>query len=427
VVYLYGAGGNLVGSGNDLRQIAEMGVAAVGMEYCQTNEAVFDAQFSALLGYLGRQRWADTNRLAWVGFSLGAQRLLSFALRHPERQPNLLVRLAGGWVSELEQFKLQGSRFGVQRSPPGPSTLNSHPSTRVLLIHGEHDEVFPPGEARAVAACLETNGMPVEVRVLAGESHGFGQNRGLVFRVVGEQCLMRLKGGDALEGYRSILPWQAEAWPLWVYWTPAVLWAGAWIWLRRSGAHGTWGIADLQCAVSQSCPLPGEQEPSGAPGLKKGPAEWNKSALRHTANLRYSGKWPLALRGVATLLAIGALAVTALHVVPPRLAAGERTLAIARKHLVPPRERGDFDFLAAQPVWRGKPLKTLLTHVELANYNRQLINWKLDEQVYRDFVLSAQIDPAADGELLSPHPDGGERGGGGGNCGAVSARAGDSG
>ena len=102
VVYLHGSGGSLLGDGNELRQMAEMGLAAVGMDYCQTNEAAFDAQFIALLNHVRRQPWADSNRLAWVGFSLGAQRALSFALRHPDLQPKLLVRLAGGWVPELE-------------------------------------------------------------------------------------------------------------------------------------------------------------------------------------------------------------------------------------------------------------------------------------------------------------------------------------
>jgi dienelactone hydrolase len=81
--------------------MAEMGLAAVGMEYCQTNEEAFDAQLSALLNYLRRQPWADTNRVAWAGFSLGAQRSLDFALRQPDLQPKLMVRLAGGWVPEL--------------------------------------------------------------------------------------------------------------------------------------------------------------------------------------------------------------------------------------------------------------------------------------------------------------------------------------
>jgi hypothetical protein len=93
------------------------------------------------------------------------------------------------------------------------------------------------------------------------------------------------------------------------------------------------------------------------------------------------------------------LGQTALHLVPPRLPVSERTLAIARKHLVAPKEKSDFEFLAAKPFWAGKRLKLLLEHVELANYNRELVNWKLDEQMYQQLVLSPEIDAAADGGL----------------------------
>ena len=86
----------------------------------------------------------------------------------------------------------------------------------MLLIHGEQDEVFPLSQARQVTACLETNGVPVELKVLSGEGHGLGANRLLVFRVIGEQCLARLNGPEALENYRSILSWQARARPLWL-------------------------------------------------------------------------------------------------------------------------------------------------------------------------------------------------------------------
>jgi dienelactone hydrolase len=383
VVYLHGSGGSLLGDGNELRQIAEMGLAAVGMEYEQKAEdggqktegrgqgtevgGAFEAQFTALLEYLQRQPWADTNRMAWVGFSLGAQRSLSFALRHPDFQPKLLVRLAGGWVPELDQFKVQSSGFKVQGSSVGPSTLNPQLSTSVLLIHAEHDEVFPLAEAQSVAACLQSNGVPVELRVLPGESHGIGGNRLLVFRVIGEECLARLRGPDALANYRSILSWQAQAKPLWLFWTPAVAWVILWLWLRRR--------------VGQASRMPtgakADQEQAGA--LPR----W----------------WEITLHWLAAVLATAALAQTALHLVPPHLGTTERTLSIARKHLVQGKELGDFNFLAANPVWRGKPLKTLLEHVELAHYNRELINWKLDELVYREFVLSPQIEPAADGEL----------------------------
>jgi acetyl esterase/lipase len=89
---------------------------------------------------------------------------------------------------------------GLRRGEP----LNSQLSN-VLLIHGEQDAVFPLSEAQRVAACLQTNGVPVELKVLPGQGHGLGGNHLLVFRVIGEQCLRRLNGPEALGRYRSIL------------------------------------------------------------------------------------------------------------------------------------------------------------------------------------------------------------------------------
>ena len=65
-----------------------------------------------------------------------------------------------------------------------------------------------------------------------------------------------------------------------------------------------------------------------------------------------------------------------------------------------PKEHADFENLAAQPVWHNQRLKTLLTHVELAGYNRELINWELDNKVYREYVLSPIIEPTT----LPPAP-----------------------
>ena len=127
VIYAHGSGGSLLNDGNDLRQMAELGLVAVSLEYDQTNEGAFTAQFEALLRYIGRQKWTDTNAIAWVGFSLGANRMLDFALQHPKQQPQLLVQLSGAGVNQ-------------------PLTLNSQLSTDlrcpVLFVHGEQDEIF---------------------------------------------------------------------------------------------------------------------------------------------------------------------------------------------------------------------------------------------------------------------------------------------
>ncbi len=92
------------------------------------------------------------------------------------------------------------------------------------------------------------------------------------------------------------------------------------------------------------------------------------------------------------ILATWASAETAIHLVTPNFAISDTTLSIARRFLVQPKERADFEYLVAQPIWHRQKLKTLLTHVELAGYNRQLINWQLDDKVYRDYVLSPTIE-----------------------------------
>ena len=130
--------------------------------------------------------------------------------------------------------------------------------------------------------------------------------------------------------------------------------------------------------------------------------EFSPAPARHSASgFGFSLPRPVAvaLTTLSILLAVAAIGISALHLITPQLAISERTLNLARKHLVQAKELKDFEFLAAKPIWAGKPLKTLLQHAELANYNRELINWKFEDEIYRDFVLSPEIDPVFDGEL----------------------------
>ena len=341
VIYAHGSGGSLMNDGNSLRQMAELGLGTISLDYDQTNEATFAAQFEAVLDYLGRQKWADTNAVAWVGSSLGANRMFDFALQHAEKIPRLLVLVSGRGID--------------------PSTLNAQLSTRlrcaVLLVHGEQDQTFPLADTTRLAAVLQSNGVPVDLRIIPGAPHGMEPDGGVVFRCIGEYCLTHLNGTNAFQNYHSIAQWQAEAPALWLFWIPAMGWVVGWfMWRRRN---------------------------------KVPPAEKIK-LLRHE----------IALRWVAALLAAWAVAVTAIHLVPPHWLVSETTLSIARKHLVEPKESADFECLAAQPVWRGQKMETLLDHVELAGYNRELINWRLDDKVYRDYVLSPVITGAS-GEQLN--------------------------
>ena len=340
ILYAHGSGGNLMNDGNDLRQMAELGLGVLSLEYNQTNAAAFEEQFAAALQYLRKQPWANTNALAWIGFSLGANASLDYACQHPEQQPNLLVQLSGAGLAA-------GQTNNRLRSLHGP----------VLLVHGKEDQVFPVADTERLASILQSNGVPAELRIIPGVPHGMEPDRGVVFRSLGESCLTQLQGQDAWPNYHSIAQWQTEAPALWLFWIPAAAWAVAWFAWSRYRQIGS----------------------SEKIELSRGQA---------------------ALWWAAVLLALCALADTVLHLGPPRYPVSDETLSLARKYLVQPKEMADFEYLASKPIWEDDKLKTLLEHVELACYNRELINWQLDEKSYQDFVLSPGISGSV-GEQLN--------------------------
>jgi dienelactone hydrolase len=389
IVYAHGSGGSLMNDGYDLRQMAEMGLAVVSLEYNQTNEVAFNAQLEALRRYLGRQKWADTNAVAWVGFSLGANWLLDFASQHPAQPPQLLVQLSGAGIPEalLPQALTQ---------PGGEGVTNLHGP--LLLIHGEQDGIFSVADTERFAARLQTNGVPVELKVMPGLPHGMEPERGVIFRSLGEYCRSHLQssrrrgggassvatGGSDLshvdpaatsewwQNYQSVSRWQAGAPALWLFWLPAAAWIiGGLVWKSRKASA-----------------------PSGQ--------RWWRSSNGQLRNPCSRGE--IALRWLAVLLAAWALAETALHLAPPHFSVSDRTLALARRYLVQSKERADFETLAGRPIWQEQKLKTLLDHVELAGYNRELVNWQLDDQMYRDFVLSPVITGKAHEQLSWRRP-----------------------
>jgi len=420
VIYAHGSGGTLMNDGFELRQMAEMGLAVVSIEYNLTNEIAFVSEMEAVSQYIARQKWSDTNAIAWVGFSLGANRLLDFALQHPNQQPQLLVLLSGRGLD--------------------PSSIlyrpSSSPMCPVLLIHGEQDEIFPVADTERFAAELQSNQVPVDLKILPGFSHGMEPDRGVVFRSIGEYCRAHLLASSsrlqeahaskleignqkseiqegAWQNYHSIAQWQAEAPGLVWFWIPAAAWAiGGFIRFQR---HRNKAVAQtFLSAGSGDFPVasfPGDGRAKGRPGAgeeettKHGTGKSREPAgLETCATSPPSGKVELrrheiALRWVAGILAVWALTETGLHLMTPHFQVSERTLAIARSMLVQDKERTDFEALAGRPIWREQKLKTLLDHVELAVYNRELINWQLDQTNYENYVLSPVITGEA-GERL---------------------------
>ena len=322
VIYAHEEGDDLLKDGVELRQMAELGLATVSFEYDKTNRIAFNAQFGELLHYLNRQSWVNTNAIAWVGLSLGANSMFDFALQHPEQQPQLLIQMSGVGVgqSTLPPSLRYGAASNSQlpaapkRSDGGSTNLHCP----VLFVHGEQDEVFPVADTKRLAATLQDGGMPVELKIISNLPHGLEPERAVIIRAVGEYCLTHLTGKDAWQNYRSIAQWQAKAPSLWLWWLPAAIWAGGWL---------IWTVKTRTKAQPVKTPL---------------------------------SRGEIVLRWLAALLAIGALSVMALHWVKPLFAVGDTTSAIARRFLVQPKERTDFEYLVAQPVWRGQKLKTLL-------------------------------------------------------------------
>jgi hypothetical protein len=274
------------------------------------------------------------NATAWIGFSWGAQRSLGFILKHPDTQPQVLVRISGGWIADLNQF--------------GGETNNLVLQAPVLLVQGEKDTLFPVADVQRLAALLRSNGVSVSSKILLNRGHGLEPEWLLVIRLVGEYCKAKLTPDHPLPDVPVLQPF-----PFWLCELPAVVLAAWWLWLRKRDRR--------------------------------------RARLTEPGDAKLTG-FEAGLRITAAVLAVVAIADTALHLVPPHLKVSDRTLEIARRYLVSPKCSEDFETLADRPIWQGQRLKTLLEHVELANYTvNELVNWKVDDDVYRKFVLTPLI------------------------------------
>jgi hypothetical protein len=115
-------------------------------------------------------------------------------------------------------------------------------------------------------------------------------------------------------------------------------------------------------------------------------------------------RWEVWLRQSAWVLGIAAVSESAILLATPFFGVNNTTLAISRHYLVPPAAVADLNLLATKADWSSRKLRPLLQHSSLANYNRELVNWKLEDATYRNFVLNPLIDPQRDGQLAWRRP-----------------------
>ncbi len=378
VCYLQGWGESLPVTGDHLRQISEMGLVTVAIQYDQTNTPVFEAQFAALLAHAKRQPWADPGCMSWVGYGLGSDRLLGFALAHPSLQPKLLILAADVWAPEIDELIAAAGTVPLPASGSAPSKMS------VVLVHlisplgHQREEALRLAQAQEVAARLQASGVPASLTIMRGDVIGREGDRVLLSRACGECCLKWARGPDALGGYRSISAWRARAAPLWACEVPAVAWAVLWFWAARTTRPRPVG------------PPPPVLTKSARSGRRRGKAEAQETGLTGLQ---------VALRCAAAILASAALGQIALHVGLPALPSNPLALRMARQHLLPFDQRADFDLLVPDALRQTGKVGVLLEYVGLASYNRHLVEWRVGDQAYRDFVLSPRIASQFDGDL----------------------------
>ncbi|GAB7360783.1 hypothetical protein MBLNU230_g0770t1 [Neophaeotheca triangularis] len=152
-----------------------------------------DREWSSLLDWIGEQPEIDQNKIAVWGFSTGGYYAIRIAHTHAKRLAGV-VALGGGchymfkdeWLdnvnkleypfdlahtlaykwgygNDLEAFKKEAMKFSLLEA----GTLDSPECTRLLLVNGENDEIFPIDD---YYLCLY-HGAPKEAKFIAGKKH----------------------------------------------------------------------------------------------------------------------------------------------------------------------------------------------------------------------------------------------------------------
>lgn len=101
---------------------------------------------------LGKNRLADSRRVALIGFSLGAYLAMSYGASHPDRIA-AIVEYYGGLPPVFDN-----------RAAEIPPTL---------ILHGDADTVVPMAEARRLDELLTKAGRPHQIHIYPGASHAF--------------------------------------------------------------------------------------------------------------------------------------------------------------------------------------------------------------------------------------------------------------
>ena len=164
VIALYGAGGNVSGMERYASVLATQGFAVYLLHYFdRTGTELADKQIIFrnfplwmktlwdAISFVEKQLQVDAQRIALLGFSLGAY--LSLATSAIDPRVKIVVEFFGGMPKEMKLF--------MRRLCP------------VLILHGEDDATVPVEEAYNLQKLLEKKNIPYEIKIYPKVGHGF--------------------------------------------------------------------------------------------------------------------------------------------------------------------------------------------------------------------------------------------------------------
>jgi carboxymethylenebutenolidase len=182
VIGLHGSGGGHATMAEPAALLAQQGFAVYVLHYFDrtgtnglVDKAVIFRHFPFWMktlwdgiSFVARQPQVDPERIALLGFSLGAYLALSDAAIDSRIQA--VVEFFGGLPKEV--------KFFMRRFCP------------VLILHGDADQTVPVEEAYHLRQVLEGRGIPYEFQVYPGVGHGFKDE---VWRDAGRRTLAFLR------------------------------------------------------------------------------------------------------------------------------------------------------------------------------------------------------------------------------------------
>ena len=165
VIALHGSGGNHASMSGPACALATQGFAVFVVHYfdrtgtidANDKQTIF-RNFTAwgktvwdAVSHVAEHPQVDVNRIALLGFSLGAYLALSVA--SVDSRVKAVVEFFGGLPREMKLF--------MRRLCP------------VLILHGEDDPTVPVAEAYDLETELRRREIPYEIQIYPGTGHGF--------------------------------------------------------------------------------------------------------------------------------------------------------------------------------------------------------------------------------------------------------------